>query len=196
MGSVKERIANREAGKPHRPGGAPLTTPSVGKGARNLDPDLNPWDRHPGESKAAYDAFLAFRDDDARRVGSKSNLNWSGQWSWGFRAFEWDRFLARQDQDELVRYRRRMNDRQRKIASAAQQKVIQWLAAQDVRKWTAGEAARWLEVAVKIERLAGGAESERVAVAAQGRIEDLTPEEVSEALQALTAEIHRATGIK
>lgn len=84
-----------------------------------------------------------------------------------------------------------MNDRQRRTASYAQSKVIEWLAQLDPKTLTASEAARWLEVAVKIERLAGGAESERVAVAAQGVVQDMSAEEVSEALAGLMAEINR-----
>lgn len=173
--------------------GAVGTSPSVGKGARNLDPDLNPWERQPGETKGAYDAFVAFRDSDDRRVGNAVNRKWSSHWSWGHRAFEYDKYIARKEVEDAVRYRRKMNDRQRRTAAMAQSKVIEWLSLLDPAKLTASEAARWLEVAVKVERLAGGAESERVAIGAQGPIENLTAEEVSDALKALTAEINRLT---
>lgn len=171
----------------------PLTTPSIGKGARNIDPDANPWERQHGESQKAYNAFIAWRDSEDRKLAEHGSTaqKWSSQFSWGYRAFEFDRYLARKDAEDMVRYRRTMNDRQRRAARLAQQKVIQWLVALDPTRLTPGEAAKWLEVAVKIERLAGGGDTERLAISAQGRVEDMSAEEVSESLQALMAEIHR-----
>lgn len=171
----------------------PLTTPSVGKGARNIDPDANPWERQHGESNKAYTAFVAWRDSEDRKLHDHGSTaqKWSSQFSWGYRAFEYDRWLARKDAEDMVRYRRTMNDRQRRAARLAQQKVAQWLINLDASTLTASEAAKWLEVAVKIERLAGGGDTERLAISAQGRVEDMTAEETSEALSALMAEIHR-----
>lgn len=179
-----------------RASGPQLTVPAVGRLAKNLNPDINPWERQPTESKPAYAAFVAFRDSDARKVGDhgSSAYKWSAEWHWGYRAYQWDLYQAQEEAAAMVRYRRRMNERQRSTARLAQSKIIAWLNALDPSKLTAGEASRWLEVAVKIERLAGGGETERLAVAAQGPIEDLSAEETQEALTKLVAEINQMVG--
>ena len=198
MVTVKEREATSEE---HRSkatprvgtaGNKPLTVPAVGRLAKNLNPDINPWERQPSESQQAYAAFVAFRDSDARKVGDhgKRAYTWSAEWHWGFRAYQHDLYLAQEEAAAMVRYRRRMNERQRSTARLAQSKIIAWLNALDPSKLTAGEASRWLEVAVKIERLAGGGETERLAVAAQGPIEELSAEETQAALESLVGTIN------
>lgn len=193
MSTVTEATETNTKRNSGRSGSSPSTTP--GKLARNLDNDHPVWERQPKETDKAWAAFEAYRDSDDRKVtahGPTAGV-WSSQWSWGYRAFEYDKFLARKDAEDLVRYRRKMNERQRRAASLAQSKVIQWLMQLDPSTLSASEASRWLEVAVKIERLAGGAESERVAVSAQGPIEDMSAEDVQDALQALVAEVNRIT---
>lgn len=182
----------------NRGGGPQLTVPAVGRLAKNLDADINPWERQPGESRQAYAAFTAFRDSDTRKVGEHggSAYKWSAEWHWGYRSYQWDLYQAQEEATAMVRYRRRMNERQRSTARLAQSKIIAWLNALDPSKLTAGEASRWLEVAVKIERLAGGGETERLAVAAQGPIEELSAEETASALEALVVQINLMTGAK
>lgn len=62
--------------------------------------DLKPWDRQPGESSPAYDAFLVYRDLGnarscaavGRKLGKSTTLmdRWSGRWSWVERTEAWD----------------------------------------------------------------------------------------------------------
>lgn len=206
MVAVKERTESetpstetrQKQATPRNPGGPQLTVPAVGRLAKNLNPDINPWERQPGESAAAHKAFVAFRDSDARKIGDHgaNAYKWSAEWHWPYRAYQHDLYLARAEAEEMVRYRRRMNERQRSTARLAQSKIIAWLNALDPSKLTAGEASRWLEVAVKIERLAGGGETERLAVAAQGPIEELSAEETASALEALVVQINLMTGAK
>lgn len=171
------------------------TAPSVGKKAHPLDPDRPVWERQPRESAKAYGTFLTWRDSQERNVTAfgRTSKQWSAEWSWGYRAFEWDLYLARREHEDLVRYRLEMNDRQRKTAYAAQQKIIRWLAAVDPLKLNARDAARWWDLAVKVERMAAGANTEQIGVVHTGsiglRVEDMSAEEVDEALASLVNEV-------
>jgi len=171
------------------------------KAPRPLDPDRNPWDRQPTETKKAYEAFCAYRDSEERAVNritaefGGTVPEWSKRHLWAHRAFEWDRYLTRKDLEDTVRYRRLMNARQRRAAGLAQQKVVQWLMQAAPEKFTPQEAARWFEVAVKVERMATGDASEVVKVTG-GMVEQMSAEEVAERLAALQSEIGRVvTGV-
>src|SRR6266498_4470280 len=176
------------------------TAPSVGKTAHPLDPDRPVWERQPGESTKAYDTFLAWRDSQERNVISHGKMaqQWSAKWSWGYRGFEYDLYVSRRVTEELVRYRLDMNDRQRKIAYAAQTKIIEWLRHLDPSKLKPADAARWLEIAVRIERMAAGANTEQVGVVHSGavslQVENMSAEEVDEALTSLAVEIETISG--
>lgn len=67
--------------------------------------DLKPWDRQPGETSKAYEAFVTYRDfgsgRSTRRVAealSKSEAlikRWSGKYDWVSRAAAWDSMPGR-----------------------------------------------------------------------------------------------------
>lgn len=148
-----------------RTGSAAATEPSSAKNAHPLDPDLHPWERQPGEDADAYEMFSAYRDmasrsmaefDQERHTGRGWNArkarDRSSQWSWGYRAYRFDRYMGEVELEELVRYRRQMARRHRDAARAAQGKVLQWLRQVDPATFTPFEAARWFTVAVAIER--------------------------------------------
>lgn len=182
--------------KRHHSGRAVSNVPSSSKQAKKFDPDLPVWERQPGETKVQYDAFLRFRDSEERSPGqiSKQAVTYSSVWSWGWRAYEYDLFLVRKDQEDAVRYRRQMNARQRATSRLAQNKIAQYLMNLDPEKLSPQEAARWYEVAVKIERLAGGDVSDRVDVNHSGSpVDQMSAEEVRDALMGIQAEIERLT---
>lgn len=62
--------------------------------------ELDPWDRQPGETSKAYEAFSIYRDMGAQRTvrGTAEHLNkslqliagWSGKNDWVARAAAWD----------------------------------------------------------------------------------------------------------
>lgn len=176
-------------------GAPPSTTPSVGKLAATLDPDRPVWEQQQGETKQAYDAFIAFRDSEDRKVRphGPSAQRWSSRYSWGYRAFEYDKYLVRKDAEDAVRYRRSMNDRHRRIAGAMLTKVVQRLQSLDPSKLSPADLVRWVEAAAKIERLAGGQASEVLGLQTPGRVDSMSAEEVAEALQALVSEIRKVT---
>lgn len=143
-----------------------------GKMARPLDPDRNPWDQQDGEVEDAYAAFKAYRDSEHRKVTpirhdeqtdtqyvaeTSKRKRWSATWSWSYRSMAWDRYVTQQELDDLIRYRRTMNERHRNISRVALSKVAQWLVNVNADTLKPLEAARILEVATRIEREAAGA---------------------------------------
>lgn len=182
---------------PKRSGSRPTTSPSTAKKQGKISADRPVWERQAEEPADAYAAFTAFRDSDDRLVkdhGDKA-YDWSSYWSWGYRAYEWDIYLARKDEEDAVRYRRQMNQRQRAASRLAQNKIAQFLMNLDPEKLTPQEAARWYEVAVKVERTASGEATDRVAVQHSGKdpTANLTAEEVRDALRGIQAEIEKLT---
>lgn len=132
------------------------TDPSNSTRAHALDPDVPAWEKQPGETPEAYAAFVTYRDSEARMVGA--HAYWSSVWSWGYRTHEWDKYLAAVDVKEMVRYRRTMNERHRAIARVATNKAAAWLQAQQVESMKLTDVIRLVEVGVRVERLASGAD--------------------------------------
>jgi hypothetical protein len=65
--------------------------------------------------------------------------------------------MANADMEQLVRYRRMMNERHRKVAAAGFAKMGQWVRDLDVKTLSNSEAIRLFEVFVRIEAAAAGA---------------------------------------
>lgn len=140
--------------------------------ARPLDLDINPWDQQPWEVEPAYQAFVGYRDSEHRKVrvpqaeGQSDaehtaeisrRQRWSAQGSWAYRVRAWDRYVTQQDLDDLVRYRRTMNERHRTLGRVGLSKFAQWISNLNADTLRPMEAARLLEVATRIEREAAGA---------------------------------------
>jgi hypothetical protein len=115
-----------------------------------------------GETEAAYQAFKEYLDSDRRRVGEHgpSARNWSMRFHWAHRAREFDVYMSRIDLEEQVRYRRRMNERHRRMAAVAESKIVEWLSTltpEKIERMWAAVATRLWDVAVRIERAATSA---------------------------------------
>lgn len=138
--------------------------------APHMSEDVLPWDEQPGETPEQYAAFCQYRDSVDRDISSIDGLQpsqaskLSKKWFWSYRAWQWDLYVTKRDQEKLVRYRMQMDDRHRKIASTAQSKVVKWLQSMRPEVMTATEAVRMLEVSVKLERLAAHADDQAAAV--------------------------------
>lgn len=137
----------------------------AGKMAKPLSDDFPIWFRQDGEAEDAHAAFNKYRDMEKREVSNakmtvaekSQHKRWSATWSWAKRALAYDRFMSQQELETLIRYRRSMNERHRTIARTALSKAAQWLVNLDATTLKPSDAARILEVAVKIEREAAGA---------------------------------------
>lgn len=142
--------------------------------------EVAPWERLPGESARAFEAFAAYRDMGPTRSqkGAADKIersfytikDFAKRWHWGRRAEAWERYMdaiARQSQIDAVAD---MNERHARTAMMILSKVGQRLVgsevdgvrAIDLNTLTATDLARLTEVATKVERLARGAESDRV----------------------------------
>jgi hypothetical protein len=147
--------------------GAVNTAMSSAKDAHAFDPGLNPWERQPGEPDEAYGMYVTYRDMQSRNLAvfdrelyvarewsARKAQHYSSRWSWGWRNAQFDRYMAKQDVEELIRYRRLMNDRHRRVAAAGFAKFAQWIKDLDVKTLTASEAIRLFDVCVRIEQVA------------------------------------------
>ncbi len=128
------------------------------------------WDRQTGESGKAYAAFAAYRDlgpsqrsiaKAARQLGKhKVTLEvWSRRWRWVARVDAWDQEQERLLREEQDRARREMCERHANLATLFQNKIVQRLMAfteADLAGMSPRDLAYWLDVGVKVERLARG----------------------------------------
>jgi hypothetical protein len=147
------------------------TQPSRSKDAGQFDPDAQPWERQPDESDNQYAMYVAFRDMEDRRLGNFDQEQYAARgwgrrkaeltsmvWSWSYRNFHWDRYMGQVDTEDLVRYRRLMNDRHRANGRMALNKFSVWLVNLDASLLKPMEAARLGELGVAMERMAAAGE--------------------------------------
>lgn len=130
--------------------------------------DDNIWERQPGESSKAYEAFCAYRDYGPGRslenVGrslpkprSRQWLSvWSSKYKWVDRVKAYDDYMERLKRAENEKAILDMVDRHARLAVAFQQRIAQRLAEINPSELTPADMARWLEVAAKLERLSRG----------------------------------------
>jgi hypothetical protein len=139
------------------------------------------WSRQKDESSKAYRAFAIYRDLDVleRSYEKASTLygcrrlqfsEWAKKYRWAERIDQWDlhceRLAVAAQESEIVE----MNKRHAGVAVEMLKKVLQRLVGDDVENvqainashLTANDCARLGEVAVKLERLARGSETERI----------------------------------
>ena len=149
------------------------------KDRHELSQDMPIWEKQPEESDLAYAAFKDYLDDEHRRVGSSgaTAYNWSSEWQWGRRAYEFDKYMMTCDLQDQVRFRRTMFARQRTLARNALAKVGDWLESTDPKTWTPREAATMLRVAAQLEQAANGgmeiATTDGEEIAAEPKLRDV-----------------------
>ncbi|MDQ8706723.1 hypothetical protein RCO28_30250 [Streptomyces sp. LHD-70] len=124
------------------------------------------WERQPGESAAAWEAFACYRDLGLSRSISKvaATLHkartlierWSTAHQWVVRAEAWDREQDRLWRGERQQAAREVARRHARLASAAQAKLVAQLQQLDPARLSPADVIRWLEVTVRIERQAYG----------------------------------------
>ncbi|MGN5379061.1 hypothetical protein ACQ4WX_22075 [Streptomyces lasalocidi] len=124
------------------------------------------WERQPGESAAAWEAFACYRDLGLSRSVSKvaDALNkartlierWSTAHQWVLRAEAWDREQDRLWRGERQQAAREVARRHARLASAAQAKIVAQLQQLDPSRLSPADVIRWLEINVRIERQAYG----------------------------------------
>jgi hypothetical protein len=136
---------------------------AIGQGSR--DAELT-YERLPGETSAAYEAFCAYRDKGAsrstakvaRQLGKSKTLidRWSSRWSWGSRAAAYDAYLDSERRAAAAKEAREAAQRHARIARLAQERICERLETLDVEALPLGSLGNWLDVACRVERIALG----------------------------------------
>ena len=135
-----------------------------------------PWERQPGETQKAYEAFCVYRDlKDIRDPESKRSLELVGQrlgktkanyerWSsaneWVKRVEAWDEYQERKIREEEEKQRitdiRSMRKRHADLASAMLIKAARALQRIPEDEIKAGDVSRMVDTASKLERISRG----------------------------------------
>jgi hypothetical protein len=174
-----------------------------------------PWDRLPGESAKAYRAFGLYRDLGARRsLNETSRIYhsapqesperpreasgqirlWANRWSWNARVEAWDQQLEQVKRSKLIEAVEEMADRHVKEAMMLQNKAVERLRQLRPEELKPREILDYLIEAAKLERLARGEPTERIAEEHRfPNIKELTDEELA-AIVARGQELSPASG--
>lgn len=133
------------------------------------------WTRMKNESSRAYHAFCIYRDlgpqrslekvreelrKEGKRISKTLIFRWSTKYNWVERATAYDDYLDEIKRAEQEKAIKEMAERHAKIAMAVQQKVIERLKELDVSELSPSDMIRWLDVAIKVERLSRGEPTE------------------------------------
>lgn len=162
---------------------------------------VQPWERQPGESAPAYEAFEIYRDlppgtrSGARVVQelgkSKSLIDrWSSEHDWVERVQEYDAFAERRKLEARLKAIDDMEERHIKMASTIQTKAMQRLIEMDVNELNVSQTLSYLLEGTRLERLSRGEPEqieerrERIDAHVEHDISDVV-EKYSPALEAL-----------
>jgi hypothetical protein len=155
------------------------------------------WKRQDGETEAAYASFKAYRDMERRRVRDAPNGNhYSARWSWKERVEAWDKHMAENEANELVRYRIAMGDRHRALGRKALEKAEMWLDSlteDRISRMSANGIVQMMDVAARIEREAAGAgaDSAKVQIEVSSNLAEMTASATTSRIEQLVAEVER-----
>lgn len=121
------------------------------------------WERQPGESEEAYEAFTDYyknpkrsQKKTAKAVGKSDALiyRWSVRWHWSERAREYDNALVREEYTATLDEIRKMNKAQAAIGLLLQKKGQEALEKLDLKKMSAKDLLQFLIQGTTIERRA------------------------------------------
>lgn len=121
------------------------------------------WERQPGESEEAYEAFTDYyknpkrsQKKTAKAVGKSDALiyRWSVRWHWTERAREYDNALVREEYTATLNEIRKMNKAQAAIGLLLQKKGQEALEKLNLKKMSAKDLLQFLIQGTTIERRA------------------------------------------
>lgn len=145
--------------------------------------EIQLWERQPGESRKAFEAFCIYRDQGADRsqravceklAKSRALISrWSAQYGWVDRAAAWDA-----EQDKILRRKqiqdiKRMRETHANLATAMLVKAARALQRIPDDEIRAQDICRMVEVAAHLERESRGDSGEVVEVRDGGTAPDL-----------------------
>jgi hypothetical protein len=149
---------NAGTSEPGKPGDS-----SSGGGGGGRAPGREAWERRPGESARAYEAFARYRDLPiaersyrrvAQELGKSGALiaRWCSAHNWTDRAAAWDAEQERQWLAAQQQARRDAAERHIRAGQLAQTKATKALLDLNPEDLSPGELVRVLEAGVRIER--------------------------------------------
>ena len=133
------------------------------------------WTRLENETSRAYHAFCIYRDmgperslekvrkklrEEGKKVTIALIYKWSKKYNWVERAIAYDDYLDGLKRIEQEKAIKEMAERHAQIAKAMLDKVYERVIKIDPNKLKPSDVAKWVEVAIKIERLARGEPTE------------------------------------
>lgn len=143
-----------------------------------LAPDLDPWERQPGETPHKHGQFATYRDigrtrtltEAAQRLtlayGHVRNL--AAQYRWRERVEAYDRHLDRQYEAMWLQERRKAAETDAKILGAVIGKLAQRLTTLNAAELSAADFTRLMDVAFRHRRVLFGDPTETIAVTGDG----------------------------
>ena len=143
--------------------------------------EAEPWERQPGESAKAFEAFVIYRDmgvdRSARRVAiqlSKSNTlihRWSKDNKWIERVAAWDSEQDRIRREEQRKEIAKMRARHTKLAQSMLLKAAEALKRLDPDEMQSNNITRMIDVATQLERLSRGDTTDSIEIRDGGKSE-------------------------
>ncbi|MGW1761032.1 hypothetical protein [Streptomyces mirabilis] len=143
-----------------------------------LAPDIDPWERQPGETPRRHGQFVTYRDLGRTRTltqaaqsltlayGHVRNLAVEGRWRERVEAY--DRHLDRQYEAMWLEERRKAAETDAKILGAAIGKLAQRLGTLNAADLTPGDFIRLMDVAMRHRRVLFGDPTETIALTGEG----------------------------
>lgn len=122
-----------------------------------------PWERQPGESEKAFEAFKIYRDMGLKRSNqavcdelSKSRqliTRWKSNYNWDERARAYDNEIDKQAHQEAVKNLKDMTNRHIKISIQLQKKAMEAMAILKPEEMTPKDIKEFVKMATELERL-------------------------------------------
>lgn len=121
------------------------------------------WERQPGESAQAFEAFKIYRDLGLKRSNqevckelSKSRQlisRWKATWNWDERVRAYDNALEREAHKEAVKNLKDMTSRHIRISVQLQNKALEALQKMKVEDMSPRDIREYIKLATDLERL-------------------------------------------
>ena len=153
-----------------------------------------PWERQPGETAKAFEAFSVYRDMGTDQSITKVALSlnksraiigrWSSHWEWASRVRAWDNDLVEAARKQARKDIEEMQQRHIAIGRLLQDKAVE--AIESGVDISARDATALAKLGVDVERLARGEATERIegkseisgAIGVNNPFEGFTPDEL------------------
>ncbi len=139
------------------------------------------WERQPGESTKAYNAFCAYRDLGPERSLEKAGRTldkprtkqylgeWSVKYNWVKRSAAYDDYIEKEKRAKREAEIQKMVKKHARIATKLQKKALDRLKKLDPSKLTPYAMLSFLTEAIRIERLSLG-EMDKIKLEHEGNI--------------------------